>query len=458
MSRCRMCPSRKLPIEGAGPIPCSVMFIAESPGRAEDRMRDSEGRGKPMQGDSGNELDQVYLPLAGLRRTEVYITNTVQCDSGGTPSPSLAECCSRYHLPGEIAMVRPDIIVTLGATALHTLFPGAPGLDTQHGIPFEASYFNVWTGTVFPMYHPAAGMRSSATMQSLVVDFQELGQYLKGHRMEQQETGLYTDLTLAEDVDYVFSGFPMNDGIISMDTEVYSLISLRPYCLSFATQPGYGFVIHHRHTEAIERLYYHLKQARLLLLHNAPFDMPILESMFSRPIPRKTRITDTMVMAYNLQSIPRGLKQLAHRYLGVTMTDFEDLVIPYWHIHLSQWLDSILPALEPLCITTAQKRTYRKAHRLSLELIDPSLRSESFDPWTRWADWNDGDKALIAHAASLQNQNRTGELLSGSMPEMSISQAPWREIVPYAGADADMTLRLYPILQRMGVGFRKGLR
>lgn len=458
MSRCRLCPSRKLPIEGHGPVPCRIMFIGEAPGKTEDRTRDMDGKGMPFHGDAGRELNDVYLPLAKLRRSEVYVTNTVQCipdEAGATPTPALANCCASHHLPGEIAAVEPDIIVTLGATALHTLFPGHGGLDTHHGIPFEARYSNVWEGTVFPMYHPAAGLRSGATMAHLVTDFLELGNYLKGHRMDIQELGIYTDLDTPEDVDEAFSLYPYQDSeaLISMDTEVYSLISLRPYCLSFTSQPGVGFVIGHWHQDAVDRLYHHLSQARRLLMHNAPFDISVLESMFQRPLPPRVHITDTMVIAYNLQSVPRGLKQLALRYLGVEMTDFEDLVTPYWHTHLSVWASQVVPLLEPLT-SKEEKQTCRKLSRLASELLDPSLRSESFDPWKRWTDWHERDRELIYQTVQAHNEGKPeSEILSPAMPPMSISQAPWAETVPYAGADADMTMRLYPILRRMSTRF-----
>ena len=459
MNRCRLCPSRKLPIEGHGPVPCSIMFIGEAPGKTEDRTRDVDGRGMPFHGDAGRELNEVYLPLAGLRRDQVYVTNTVQCIpdvAGGNPTPVLASCCASHHLPGEIATVEPDIIVTLGAVALHTLFPGQSGLDTCHGIPFEAHYSNVWSGTVFPMYHPAAGLRSGATMAHLVTDFTDLGNYLRGHRMEKQELGTYTDLDTPADVDEAFNLYPYQDSeaLISMDTEVYSLISLRPYCLSFTTQPGVGFVIAHWHQPAVDRLYHHLSSAARLLMHNAPFDRPILEAMFQRTLPPRLHITDTMVMAYNLQSVPRGLKPLSLRYLGVEMTGFEDLVTPYWYDHLGVWAANASVVLAEAAATRPEKQTARKLTRLASELIDPSLRSESFDPWKRWMDWHEYDREFVWRAVEDYNLGKTeDEILSCSMPEMSISFAPWREVVPYAGADADVTMRLYPILRRMSTRF-----
>lgn len=433
------------------------MFIGEAPGRTEDQKRDADGRGTPFHGDSGQEFNEVYLPLAGLRRSQVYVTNTVQCipaESGGNPNASLAECCSRHHLPGEMAMVQPDIIVTLGAVALHTLFPAAPGLDKCHGIPFEAGYAGIWSGTVFPMYHPAAGLRSGDTMGSLVTDFASLGKFLADGSRPEGEPGMYVDLDTPGDVDASFRDSPYDPEhrAIAMDTETYDLISLRPYCLSYSTQPGMGFVIHHENQPAIDRLYHHLSRGRRLLMHNAPFDLPILETLFHRELP-PLQITDTMIMAYNLCSVPRGLKQFALRYLGVEMTGFEELVKPWWHKAILDWATLILPLASSLpSPTTVQKRTITKLRRLVHKLENPETQSDSFDPWKLWiTDWHPWDRDLIAAMASTHSGSGDGgaEILSPSMPPMSISQAPWHEVVPYAGADADMTLRSWPVLKQM---------
>ena len=141
-ARCKLCLSPKLPILGDGPIPCAVMAIGEGPGKREDQKRNwKTGEGTPFIGDSGMELNNLYLLLCGLTRSQVYVTNCVKCPSPGyrNPSPELADCCSGYWLPDEIRRVQPKVIMTLGAVPLHTLFPGVD-LELHHGIPLRAEY------------------------------------------------------------------------------------------------------------------------------------------------------------------------------------------------------------------------------------------------------------------------------------------------------------------------------
>lgn len=476
MNRCRLCPSRKLPIEGHGPTPCSIMFVGEAPGKTEDRTRDKEGHGMPFHGDAGQELNRVYLPLAGLRRSEVYVTNTVQCipdDSGGNPSDTLARCCAQHHLPGEIATVQPDFIITLGAVAYHTMFPSLPPLEYQHGIPIPASYSNVWTGTLIPMYHPAAGLRSGRTMAMLVDDFKALPQHLSNPSREPGHLGIYDSLETSWDVEMAFDTLPPSPSTlprpaVALDTEVYTLATMRPYCLSFSTQPGTGFIIHHQHQDALDELHYQITTRSLTtLLHNAPFDYPILSSLFRRPLPCN-RIVDTMALAYHIGSIPQGLKPLAYRLLNVDMTDFDSLTLPYWHAALREWLGVVASQLEPAITTPGKKAprnpnapTLRKVRSL-LSALSQSPIPPTLDPWKRWQGWNPHDHTIIAGAVQRLNEWReemgvgVGDV-STTMPEVSICYVPWREVLSYAGADADMTLRLWPVLRAMGRRVGKGV-
>ena len=56
-------------VRGTGPKPARVALIGEAPGKEESF------RGVPFVGDSGTELSELYFPLAGLRRSQVYIDN-----------------------------------------------------------------------------------------------------------------------------------------------------------------------------------------------------------------------------------------------------------------------------------------------------------------------------------------------------------------------------------------------
>src|SRR5499425_1300430 len=111
---------------GEGPIDASIMLIGEQPGDYEDVA------GKPFVGPAGKILDQA-LEEAGIDRKEVYVTNAVKhfkWEPRGKRrihqkpnSREIAAC--RPWLEAELRIVRPNLIVAMGATAAQAIFgPG----------------------------------------------------------------------------------------------------------------------------------------------------------------------------------------------------------------------------------------------------------------------------------------------------------------------------------------------
>ena len=79
---CETCPRKHRAIGGSGPQPSRILAIAERPGPRENE------RGEVLVGPTGQEFDELYLPLAGLDRSEIRVCNTVMCwaDSNKTPT------------------------------------------------------------------------------------------------------------------------------------------------------------------------------------------------------------------------------------------------------------------------------------------------------------------------------------------------------------------------------------
>ena len=109
---CERCPdlvaSRSRIVDGTGPDDADLLFVGEAPGANEDEQ------GEPFVGRSGDVLDSA-LRDAGLDRADVRITNCVRCrppDNRDPRSEELANC--RGYLDREIALVDPELIVTLG--------------------------------------------------------------------------------------------------------------------------------------------------------------------------------------------------------------------------------------------------------------------------------------------------------------------------------------------------------
>jgi len=123
-TRCPLYRNATQTVFGAGPARARVMLVGEQPGNDEDLS------GKPFVGPAGRELDRG-LARAGIDRDTVYVTNAVKhfkwvtAPRGKrrmhkTPAQREADACEHW-LESEIALVRPQALVALGATASRQL-------------------------------------------------------------------------------------------------------------------------------------------------------------------------------------------------------------------------------------------------------------------------------------------------------------------------------------------------
>src|SRR5579864_635186 len=126
---CQACPRKYKAIGGDGPQPAPVLCILERPGPDENRA------GRVACGKTGQELDELYLPLAGLNRSSIRVCNTVLCwaDNNKKPSDKDIFACASHHLAQEILLTDPEVIIMAGATPCR-LLPGIK-LKMMHGIP-----------------------------------------------------------------------------------------------------------------------------------------------------------------------------------------------------------------------------------------------------------------------------------------------------------------------------------
>jgi DNA polymerase len=112
---CTRCPlayaGRRKIVFGDGSPAARLMFVGEGPGADEDVQ------GVPFVGKAGQLLNNMIAAM-GLAREEVYIANIVKCRPPGNrvPEPVEANTCSQF-LVRQIDVVRPEVIVALGATA-----------------------------------------------------------------------------------------------------------------------------------------------------------------------------------------------------------------------------------------------------------------------------------------------------------------------------------------------------
>jgi uracil-DNA glycosylase family protein len=141
---------------GVGPATARVMFVGEQPGDQEDRALE------PFVGPAGRLLDEALVE-AGIARDDAYVTNAVKHFSfrrqgnrriHQTPKVGHIRAC-RPWLDGELALVRPHVLVTLGATAGKALLGSSFRITAERGQP------RPWQGsTLVPTIHPSAILRA----------------------------------------------------------------------------------------------------------------------------------------------------------------------------------------------------------------------------------------------------------------------------------------------------------
>jgi uracil-DNA glycosylase len=115
---CKLSRTRNNSVAGEGSSSSKVMFVGEAPGSRED------SQGKPFVGYAGRILDSA-LNKAGIRRSEIFITNIVKCRPPNNRRPQKDEilACRRY-LDKQISLLSPKIICILGSTAYRSILGG----------------------------------------------------------------------------------------------------------------------------------------------------------------------------------------------------------------------------------------------------------------------------------------------------------------------------------------------
>jgi DNA polymerase len=158
---CVKCPhlasSRKNVVFGVGSIDAQLMFVGEAPGADEDEQ------GEPFVGKAGQLLTKI-IQATGLSRADVYIANILKCrpdtpgQTAGNRKPTadeMATCIPYLH--EQIDLIRPRVIVALGATAVEGLLGKTLGITKLRGT------WKTYRGTpLMPTYHPAYLLRNQA--------------------------------------------------------------------------------------------------------------------------------------------------------------------------------------------------------------------------------------------------------------------------------------------------------
>ncbi len=161
---CRQCGlvggiRRKVP--GQGNPDARLLIVGEGPGRDED------AQGLAFVGAAGQLLTKM-LAAIDLKREDVYIANVVKCRPPGNrePTPEEAALCLPY-LRAQTALIRPQVILMLGATALKFLVSPTARITASRGRWIERKGF--W---MMPTFHPAALLRDPGKKADVWKDLQ----------------------------------------------------------------------------------------------------------------------------------------------------------------------------------------------------------------------------------------------------------------------------------------------
>ena len=169
---------------GEGPSHATIMFVGEQPGDAEDK------EGVPFVGPSGRLLDTA-LEHAGIDRADVYVTNAVKhfkWERGERgkrrihkkPNGTEIHAC-RPWLEAEIALVKPRVIVCLGATAAQSLLGKQFRVTKERGKAIPSELGPIVIATVHPssvLRAPTPEARAEAE-RAFIDDVKSVARYLE---------------------------------------------------------------------------------------------------------------------------------------------------------------------------------------------------------------------------------------------------------------------------------------
>lgn len=414
------------------------MFVGEAPGEEESK------RGMPFVGKAGEELDYWLGRTCRLDREEVFVTNMMRERPPNNRDPKPEEI--ERDLPDlwtEILGVQPEIIVPLGLISTRYFLGEWASMELCHGLPHRVkvmytpvengvlTFKGSWEGTVLPIVHPAAGLHQSGYYALTVWGFERLARYLK------DEIGIHEidDLPVA----YSHGLLPAGETVIAIDTEGSPE---HPWCLTWSGAARQASLIRaSQHYElGLFRDWIRAGCADLVILHNAPHDLRVLDAMGISL--DGIRVIDTMQLAYTVGRLPQGLKALAYRLCRMRMRDYEDMVGPTNERLAMEYLKRVEAVFAPAHPKEKKHPVWKAVQRCWKAKGGPR------DLWGK-------QQPEIHRAAALRVREIQQRLLDDviqpdaaldvleGMPVATLDDVPFEEVLPYACADADATRRVF---------------
>ena len=429
---CELCTRYHGPVPSSGPIPASVMFIGEAPGRNEDDPKYGKQRA-PFIGQAGQYLDSLLFQV-GLNREAVYITNTVKCRPPGnaTPRPAWTKACSHW-LELEISLVKPQIIVAMGAPASRWMLGNDAGsMEHIHGKPVVLPSGCI----VLPCYHPAAALHDTAFLRHVQDDFNVLRGLLSGNNVSDYYVKDEYPNPVYRVVDTPELWVKMMDeikevGQFAIDTETWH-DNRDIWSAQISTVPGEAWFLPIASKDGGKK--FNADFGATVILHNYLFDIRYLDIA-------DNDFVDSMVQAY-LLGFSQGLKELAHRLCGIDMISYSEMVRPQQRRISLDYLDKVIvkewPKPDPVeeikwdnkeGKVVSRMRNPQSIDRKVKRILADTVDKLDVDPYDRWRDIDSRERRVVEESL-------------GPMPESTLADIKFEDAVQYACRDSDSTLRV----------------
>ena len=168
---CRLYKTRIKAVSGEGTAQSKFMFIAQAPGRTENK------EGKMFIGPSGKVFDML-LSSVEFTRNDIYLTNLIKCflPKCRKPRQDEIETCYNLYLKKEIEIIKPKIIITLGYHVTKFIFRNH-NLKVPNKFGFKNTFGKLFVARnrqIVPLRHPATVVHKSTSLEELKNEYQIL--------------------------------------------------------------------------------------------------------------------------------------------------------------------------------------------------------------------------------------------------------------------------------------------
>ena len=167
-TKCDLAKTRKNTVFSRGNPESRLCFMGEAPGENEDLT------GRPFVGRAGLLLDAMIMAM-GLTPNDIYICNIIKCRPPGNRRPLPEEVAACYPFrEKQLQLVRPQVIVALGATAAEGLLGPGPNISKRRGKWHSANGV-----AIMPTFHPSYLLRNPAAKETVKEDLKLVLDFLK---------------------------------------------------------------------------------------------------------------------------------------------------------------------------------------------------------------------------------------------------------------------------------------